>query len=437
MHSDDRLTKLPPPPPALPSLATCPDISPPVTILVVVFVVFVYVFWPLLTMQLLMWAGLGPPPAAPDAGPTLAFMRLKLLAVALAFPLQVALVLLLLPRFASVRLEQIGLTPRDFGRNCLRGVVGALLIYPASFGLNYLVMLWLTSLGTAASFQEHPFVQMSQNGLSLVEWILLVFSAAVAGPVMEELVFRGALQSWLEGRAWAPHLVMALAVFMSIPFQGDLGAIWSQGPRALALHFAPSLFVLVLGVIYGVICLRSRGLAGPAVFATSTLFAAVHSGAWPSPVALFVMALPLGILAQRTRSLVGPIVLHSLFNAVSCVMLFLPITRAPKTHGTQCGERRGESLTRNLPTSGLRLDARLIQHVGLTPRRSPHTTRRAYASTLAKTLLSLMQTATPTPLPVGASLPIRPQQPCPAPGCRGGCTPGRWPSQGAARWCWT
>jgi membrane protease YdiL (CAAX protease family) len=40
-------------------------------------------------------------------------------------------------------------------------------------------------------------------------------------------------------------------------------------------------------------------------------------------VPLFVLALGLGTLAARTRSLVGPIVLHSLFNAASCAVFFL------------------------------------------------------------------------------------------------------------------
>jgi len=48
----------------------------------------------------------------------------------------------------------------------------------------------------------------------------------------------------------------------------------------------------------------------------------VHSFAWLSPVALFVLALGLGWLAYRMRSLAGPIVLHGLFNAVSCAPLF-------------------------------------------------------------------------------------------------------------------
>jgi membrane protease YdiL (CAAX protease family) len=53
------------------------------------------------------------------------------------------------------------------------------------------------------------------------------------------------------------------------------------------------------------------------------LFAAVHSRVWPTPIALFVLGLALGWLAYRTQSLISSIVLHSLFNSVTCVLLIL------------------------------------------------------------------------------------------------------------------
>ncbi|HKB41983.1 MAG TPA: CPBP family intramembrane glutamic endopeptidase, partial [Gemmataceae bacterium] len=69
-------------------------------------------------------------------------------------------------------------------------------------------------------------------------------------------------------------------------------------------------------------CRKARTPFGPALYATSLFFAAMHSFAWPSPVPLFALALVLGWLAERTQSLVGPMVLHGLFNGVACVQLF-------------------------------------------------------------------------------------------------------------------
>ena len=71
---------------------------------------------------------------------------------------------------------------------------------------------------------------------------------------------------------------------------------------------------------------RSRDNTVPAILGTSVLFAMIHAAVWPSPVALFVLALGLGWLKERTRSLVGPMVLHSLFNAVNCALLIVGLS---------------------------------------------------------------------------------------------------------------
>ncbi|HMF13472.1 MAG TPA: CPBP family intramembrane glutamic endopeptidase, partial [Gemmataceae bacterium] len=67
---------------------------------------------------------------------------------------------------------------------------------------------------------------------------------------------------------------------------------------------------------------RAMNQAG-AIYATSALFAAAHSFAWPTPISLFVLALGLGYLVYRTQSIVGSITLHALFNGLSCVVLLL------------------------------------------------------------------------------------------------------------------
>ena len=69
-------------------------------------------------------------------------------------------------------------------------------------------------------------------------------------------------------------------------------------------------------------CWSSRTGVGPVVFGTALFFAAVHSNVWPTPVALFLLGLGLGWLAVWTRSLIAPVVVHSLFNGVSFLLLF-------------------------------------------------------------------------------------------------------------------
>ena len=68
---------------------------------------------------------------------TQALLRVQLLVDGLAFPLQVASILLLLPPVTGIRLEQIGLTFRRLGWNCLWGAAGWLILTPVCFGVNY------------------------------------------------------------------------------------------------------------------------------------------------------------------------------------------------------------------------------------------------------------------------------------------------------------
>jgi membrane protease YdiL (CAAX protease family) len=322
MRSDEGLSQQPMTPPGPPADAI--PISYPVTIWIVAFVAFVNWFFPVAMMQLLLAAGFGPhltgPPTPEQMEP---LTRLNLLyAGGLAFPLQIASVVFLLPRFAGIRLDQIGLTWRRFGRNCLWGVVGWLILTPVCMAL-YFAVLRLYGSQAAANVHEHPLVLLAHHGLTLGELLLLIAAVTVTAPVMEEMLFRGALQTWLENRPEAAHFVMFLAVLASLPVQWDAWVkAWREGGWVLLLHCAPILLVVALTLIYLVVYRLSRTPARPALFAASTLFAAVHSFAWPSPVPLFLLALGLGWLAQRTRSLAGPIVLHGLFNAVNCALLF-------------------------------------------------------------------------------------------------------------------
>jgi membrane protease YdiL (CAAX protease family) len=247
--------------------------------------------------------------------------RRTLWVIPLALPFQVATVILVLFRGSGTLPSQLGLTTRDLRRNVLAGVVGVALLAPPVFGLNYLV-LYLYRQGLPGPVEEHPFTLVAGRELWPVEWVLLAFDAVVAAAVLEELIFRGLLQPYFIARPWGGHAALTGAVACALAFRWD--RIREAGPLGLGPvleEATPALFILALVPFFLVVVFRSRTPAGPGLFGTAALFASVHSGAWPSPVALFVLALGLGWLAFRTRSLVGPMVLHGLFNAISCVEL--------------------------------------------------------------------------------------------------------------------
>src|SRR5262249_16941206 len=160
------------------------------------------------------------------------------------------------------------------------------------------------------------------------ELAAMIGLAVVKAPLVEELLFRGVLQRWLAKSAWNCHLVYALAVAAPAFLNPD-----PLNPRVWwTAAFVLSILPLYLAFLY-------IGRASPVrnhyqgILVSSILFAAVHGSVLPTPVALFPLGLCLGYLAFRTGSLVAPVTLHALFNAVACLtLLYWPLL-----------ERRGDT----------------------------------------------------------------------------------------------
>jgi membrane protease YdiL (CAAX protease family) len=344
-----------------------PSVDPPpwtgLDIAVALF--FLYLFWPLLSLELLKASGWAERLYGPGvkalygqkheetgssteereaerirvgilAGPGAALLdvvegearrllgiRLNLWAGVLVFPLQAATVPVVFYALSGVRPGRIGLTTRRFWRNVLAGIGGWLLITPLVFGINMLVE-YLTRMSDPDAGQQHALAQLAEQGATGVEWMLIVFSVVVMAPVLEETVFRGVLQPWFAGfrNGGAAAMTAAFAVALLMRQTLFLKALQDHGSGLLRAAL-PGLFVLALVPFYLAVARRPPRPESPALFGTAVLFASVHSSVWPTPVPLFVLGLALGTLAARTGSLTGPIVLHGLFNSVTIVVLMI------------------------------------------------------------------------------------------------------------------
>jgi membrane protease YdiL (CAAX protease family) len=208
------------------------------------------------------------PQAASEPDGKVMQTRRALWATTLAFPLWLASVGVVLGVMKAVPPAEVGLSFQGSAlRSMLLGAITAAMLAPAVIALNYGATWLFQQLGFDT--QEHPLTTAGQQGLLPVEWALLAFVVMVAAPLREELLFRGVIQ-----RAFT---------------EGGLGG-----------HVA--------------------------VFGTALIFGAVHAFAWPTPIALFVLGVGLGYLALRTRSLVAPVLVHSLFNGVSFALLLLGLS---------------------------------------------------------------------------------------------------------------
>jgi membrane protease YdiL (CAAX protease family) len=301
---------------------------------IVLGVFLVWFFWPALTQSTLQaiefyrWY-YGPEfvatAEAEDGDPAVkrqAQQRMSLWPSVLAMPLQALTFPLLFAALSSTQPRQLGLTTRRLGPNVLVGFLGLIVLTPICFGVFWLVRYLYARWG-GEGVEKHLLELVAEQRLYAGEWVALFLTAMLAAPVREELTFRGVLQPWLAARRWGGHAAMLGALALTVLYRADRLFAAAPDARALLTTAAPVLFVLGLIPVYLAVWWCSRTPVAPAIFGTSLLFACIHTPVWPSPIPLFVLALGLGFLTQRTGSLVGPIVLHSLFNGISCVQLLL------------------------------------------------------------------------------------------------------------------
>ena len=255
--------------------------------------------------------------------------RVNLWLTVILFPINLVTVFLLFRLGSGTRGDELGFTVDRPRENLALASFTWLVLTPAVFGINYLAD-WSYFELTGTKPESHPLQQLAEQSPSLMDAILIAVSALVIAPIWEELMFRGVVQYWLAQKDWGGHLAMSLSAVIG------LGTLFSGSPgfddftfKAITAKLSPILFVIAM--IPGYLFLDQvvrRWIpdrkAFQAIYGTALLFGMVHSFAWPTPFPLFVLGLGLGFLAYRTQTLLGPIFVHFLFNAVACLSLVLP-----------------------------------------------------------------------------------------------------------------
>jgi membrane protease YdiL (CAAX protease family) len=218
----------------------------------------------------------------------------------------------------GARLRDFGLSFDGWWRQATVGVVATLIAAPAVNGIQFLATrIWAP--------QAHPVQEMILREFSAGVGGLAVVTAVILAPIFEELVFRGLLQSWLVAllrRRTGPLPSPALegTPFTVTPEPYTSGEIWeaedgSFSPALTSKYPAPT---------------QPSGPAWLAIVLTSLVFAYVHASQWPAPIPLFVLALVIGKVYERTGSLIAAIFMHATFNGLSMLLLFLALASGGK-----------------------------------------------------------------------------------------------------------
>lgn len=182
-------------------------------------------------------------------------------------------------------------------------------LVPATFSVHFLVNLIMNSL-------EIPPDEHLLKSMQLRTWLdvaLFLAGACVVAPVFEEMGYRRILVPWAARKIHRSFVVLMFAALASVVFASG-SSIW--GPRIFVL----STWVLAGGLVV-IAHYRKRFPIRPALslVSSASLFAAIHSGVWATPIPLFVLGLGLGWLVLRTKTATASIVAHGLFNAISAV----------------------------------------------------------------------------------------------------------------------
>jgi membrane protease YdiL (CAAX protease family) len=245
-----------------------------------------------------------------------------------------------------------GATLRDLGwdsaqlmRDGTIGVIAFVMLAVPVFTIQWILTQWLSIES------KHPLVDVVLEQRRLDYLLCSGFAALVAAPLFEEFLFRVLLQGWLENVAGSlrasPSRAQALArwsdlwVFglrqpsspavsqaetdedrqvdrpadehpasASFSARGESSTAENAGPDRDSVDFP----------------LQVRPAIWPTVVGAG-LFALAHFGHGADPIPLFVLALGIGYLYQRTHRVVPCIVVHFLINAVTMLQLWWMVSQ--------------------------------------------------------------------------------------------------------------
>lgn len=151
------------------------------------------------------------------------------------------------------------------------GASSWLIAYPWVFALSHLLDYITRQFYQGAPIEQVAVQQLRNLTPYPILFSLTAFAVMIVIPVIEELLFRGLLQTWLRGRVGP----FAAVIFTSMAFA--------------AVHFSDAQGIFNLSIV----------------------------------PALFVLGLFLGYLRERQGSILAPIGLHSIVNIISFIIILL------------------------------------------------------------------------------------------------------------------
>ncbi|MFO7906169.1 MAG: CPBP family glutamic-type intramembrane protease [Pirellulaceae bacterium] len=225
-----------------------------------------------------------------------------------------------------VSFRALGFVPETVWRDAGLGVKAFLALAPPVYALQYLLVQWVDS--------KHPLVDVLREHPDPRLMLASVGSAVIVAPLVEEFLFRGLFQGWLEKLVSRHHGVepsrpegIPEPQWNSAIGKGSIvseQATWSPGANPYSPP-GPDVKPALSGDPAGDKEYPTGFVGALPILASSTLFAALHMSHGPDWIPLFFLALGLGYLYRQTHRLLPCITVHFLLNGCSMGMLLLEL----------------------------------------------------------------------------------------------------------------
>ncbi len=211
------------------------------------------------------------------------------------------------------------------------GVQAAMMMTPAVFAIQFLaVHIWQP--------QSHPVEQMVLENFTVEVALLAVISTTLLAPLVEEMLFRGIFQHWLD------RLVEPLSSSMpsdalveppsspeeTVPQAARTESLDPYDPPAASSPMSAASERKDHDLSDEISPRDSRPAERPwshpsnlPILLTSVCFAALHLPQWPAPLAILLLSMAMGIVYKKTGSLLASITLHATFNGINTLFLLL------------------------------------------------------------------------------------------------------------------
>lgn len=277
-----------------------------------------------------------PGTAADDLPLSYHYWRILALALASLATLVATAAVVMLRFRASPRV--FGFVPEAAGRDIWLGIKAFLALAPPVYAIQYMLVQRVES--------KHPIVELLRRHPDPRLMLASIGAAVVVAPLVEELLFRGLFQGWLEKLVAVDHCgterLLVGEPHDQAPLKGkdnryaeqdrivneEGGREESNSPcgRPTVGRAEQAAEDAALGdESHRVSSRRWSWISAVPILGSSTVFAVLHMSHGPDWIPLFFLALGLGYLYRQTHRLLPCITVHLLLNGCSLAAFLLQL----------------------------------------------------------------------------------------------------------------